>query len=256
MKQLFNLLLFLAAACGSGLMAQEPLVPDAGEGGAERIQYTLILPDEKTPELIRPEENNPFQIAVDESKNEGDTEENRVRDILLAMPAKGGGYGPDGMRVMLGSMRLVAGQMVPDVLPDQEVKLKVKSITPSQIELVWVEKKPTGLPPKPFVINVDVSPRVRYQMPAAVGDKGAAGGGIGTMRMQSLSAFSRAQDPVEAGPDARLTAVEQPQPQTAPRAEPVEDDIARPAEAPPAPSSHVPEASVLRMLFGKHAQKK
>jgi hypothetical protein len=253
MKQFINLLLFLAAACGAGLLAQEPLVPDAGEGETERVQYTLILPDEKNPELIRPEENNPFQIAVDESKNEGDTEENRIRNILLAMPAKGGGYGPDGMRVMLGSMRLVAGQMVPDVLPDQEVKLKVKTITPSQIELVWVEKKPTGLPPKPFVINVDVSPRVRYQMPAGVGDKGAAGGGIGTMRMEGLSAFSRSQEPVaEAVPEARATEEE---PQTAARAEPVQE-AARPAEAPPAPSSHVPEASVLRMLFGKHAQKK
>jgi hypothetical protein len=256
MKQLFNLLLFMSGACGAGLLAQEPLVQDAGEGETERVQYTLILPDEKTPELIRPEENNPFQIAVDESKNEGDTEENRIRDILLAMPAKGGGYGPDGMRVMLGSMRLVAGQMVPDVLPDQEVKLKVKSITPSQIELVWVEKKPTGLPPKPFVINVDVSPRVRYQMPAGVGEKGVAGGGIGTVRMEGMSAFSRSQEPVEASPEARGAAAEEPQPQTASRAEPVQDDVARPAESPPAPSSHVPEASVLRMLFGKHAQKK
>jgi hypothetical protein len=144
--------------------------------------------------------------------------------------------------------------MVPDVLPDQEVKLKVKTITPSQIELVWVEKKPTGLPPKPFVINVDVSPRVRYQMPAGVGDKGAAGGGIGTMRMEGLSAFSRSQEPVaEAVPETRATIAEEPQ--TAARAEPVQE-AARPAEAPPAPSSHVPEASVLRMLFGKHAQKK
>lgn len=252
MKHILYLFFILTAACAMTLRAQEPLVPDTGEGETERVQYALILPDEKTPELIRAEENNPFQIAVDETKTEGDTEENRIRNILLAMTAKGGGYGPDGMRVMLGSMRLVAGQMVPDVLPDQEVKLKVKSITPSQIELVWVEKKPTGLPPKPFVIDVDVSPRVRYQMPAGVGEKGRAGGGIGTVRMEGLSAFSRNQEqPEEAGSETKAAA----NVETASRAQPVEEP-AKPAEAPPPPSSHVPEASVLRMLFGKHAQKK
>lgn len=171
----------------AAVFAQTEPLADAEEA-PERIQYTLFLPEEKNPELIKTEENNPFEATVNQNEKEGDTEENRVRDILLQMPAKGGGNGPAGMRVMLGSMRLEAGQMVPDVLPDQQVKLKVKTITPKQIEMVWVENKPTGLPPKPFVIDVDVSPRVRYKMPSP----GAAdGGGIGTMRMAGISAFTR-----------------------------------------------------------------
>lgn len=210
------------------------------EEAPERVQYTLILPDEKTPEVIRPEENNPFEAVTDNSKNEADTEENRVRNRLLSMPAKGGGYGPQGMRVMLGSMRLEAGQIVPSVLPDQEVMLKVKSITPTQIELVWVEKKPTGLPPKPFVIDVDVSPRVRYQMPGGTGEK--ATGGVGTLKKEGMSAFTRPQE--EPGRQV----------ETAARALPVDEE--KPAAAATPPPANLPEASVLRMLFGNHAQKK
>jgi len=246
MKLILPTLMYLLLA--TAVMAQEPSLVDSDEEARERVQYTLFLPEEKTPELIKPEENNPFEAAADQNEKEGDTEENRVRDMLLQMPAKGGGNGPEGMRVMLGSMRLEAGQMVPDVLPDQQVKLKVKSISPTQIEMVWVEKKPTGLPPKPFVIDVDVSPRVRYKMPSP----GAAdAGGIGTMRMEGISAFTRTET------------VSRPLPSDSPpvRAVAMED---KPASAPPdtsrsstkaAPPANVPEASVLRMLFGNHAAK-
>ena len=116
MKPILITLMTLLLA--SAVMAQEQSLVDAGEDVKERVQYTLFLPEEKTPELIKPEENNPFEAAADQNEKEGDTEENRVRDRLLQMHAKGGGNGPEGMRVMLGSMRLEAGQMVPDVLPE------------------------------------------------------------------------------------------------------------------------------------------
>jgi hypothetical protein len=241
MKPILITLMTLLLA--SAVMAQEQSLVDAGEDVKERVQYTLFLPEEKTPELI-----NPFEAAADQNEKEGDTEENRVRDRLLQMHAKGGGNGPEGMRVMLGSMRLEAGQMVPDVLPDQQVKLKVKSISPTQIEMVWVEKKPTGLPPKPFVIDVDVSPRVRYQMPSPGAD---TGGGIGTMKMDGISAFTREE------------VVSRPLPSDSPPVKAVAMDD-KPTSSEPsttrsssksAPPPNVPEASVLRMLFGNHAAK-
>lgn len=139
--------------------------------------------------------------------------------------------------------------MVPDVLPDQQVKLKVKSISPTQIEMVWVEKKPTGLPPKPFVIDVDVSPRVRYKMPSP----GAAdAGGIGTMRMEGLSAFTRTETvsrPLTSDePPVRAVALED-----KPTSSQSSDTSRSSSKA--APPANVPEASVLRMLFGNHAAK-
>lgn len=242
MKHLLSFLILFFLALTSG--AQEQPSPDAPEAAEakERVQYVLLLPEEKNPELVKPEENSPFEAHSDEAKQEGDTEENRVRDILVRLPAVGGGSGPDGMRVMLGSMRLEAGQMVPKVLPDQQVMLKVKAVSTTSIELVWVEKKPTGLPPKPFFIPVDVSPRVRYRMPS--GSKEDGPGSIGTVSRDGFSAFSPRPS----------TSDEPPSAQVAVKALPVEEKSDT-ATTPAPVSANVPEASVLRMLFGNHAPK-
>ncbi len=139
----------------------------AAEEEEKRVQYQLVLPEEKTPENVKPEEHNPF-----ESENEalsrqapGDTEENRVRDKLLKLPVVGTKRMADGrMRVLLGDIILETGHAVPPVLPDQMVELKVKNITPLYIELAWQEKRLTGLPPKIMTIPINISPQVRYQM--------------------------------------------------------------------------------------------
>ena len=246
---LYSALMLLSAGLA---MAQDTPAADADE--KEQVHYALILPDEKSPETIRPDENNPFESAGDSNIKEENTEETRVRDIMLGMPAKGGGYGPGGMRVMLGSMRLQEGQMVPEVVADQQVMLKVKSITPKQIELVWVEKKPSGLPPKPFVIDVDVSPSVRYKMPSGSSAKG--GSGLGTIRMEGLSAFNREEPEkplANTAEPVRAVAIEDKP------VEPVKDTSSAADKAstpPPAGASKVPEASVMRMLFGNHALQK
>ncbi|MES2738063.1 MAG: hypothetical protein V4672_17200 [Verrucomicrobiota bacterium] len=239
MKRILSLMLLLAATLG--LHAQE----EADGEGTERVQYALILPDEKTPELVKPEENNPFEMAADgAADDEGDTEENQVRDMLLRMPVGGAVSGLRGVRVMLGGMRLEQGMNVPPVIPDQQVTLRVKSITSAAIELVWVEKKPTGLPPKLLVIPVDGSPSVRYRMPTSPGADPAAGGSMGTVRRPDVSALSR---PVADGEPtvARAQPAEAP-PATTPPAAPA----AEPKKSSSAPPSDAPAASVLRMLFG------
>jgi len=206
--------------------------PAEGEVPAERVQYALILPDEKNPEMVKPEENNPFEALSEGHEEEGDTEENQVRDILLSMPVGGGVSGPNGMRIMLGGMRLEPGVEVPPVLPDQQVVLKVKDITHNTIELIWVEKKPTGLPPKTLIIQRDSSPRVRYQMPANNSAPGTTpGGSMGILRRDPTSATDITETPT-------TTAV------------PVQEQTQKPAALPAPPPANVPEASVLRMLFG------
>ncbi len=139
----------------------------AGEEGEKRVQYQLVLPEEKTPENVKPEEHNPFESENEalSRKSTGDTEENRVRDKLLKLPVVGTKRMADGrMRVLLGDIILETGRTVPQVLPDQMVELKVKNITPIQIELAWQEKRLTGLPPKIMTIPINISPQVRYQM--------------------------------------------------------------------------------------------
>jgi hypothetical protein len=227
----------LLISAGSGLYAQAP------EADEERVQYALILPEEKAPDLVKPEENNPFQSADDGDQGDNNsTEENQVRDLLLRMSVGGAASGLKGMRVMLGGMRLEPGMDVPPVIPDQQVVLRVKSITPSAIELVWVEKKPTGLPPKLLVIPMDGTPTVRYRMPAG---SSSGGSGMGTLRRDGVSAFSPAP------PEEKAEAVATVRP-TEPGPAPVQTAPPPPATAtkPAPPPPNVPEASVLRMLFG------
>lgn len=239
---------------GGLLRAQEE--PAAGEGDPEqRVDYDLILPEEKTPEMVKPEENNPFESSNFDMEVKGDTEENTVRDILLRLPVNGTTTVGDRMRVLLGSMRLEAGMLVPPMIPDQQVQLRVRDITPTAIELVWVEKRPSGLPEKPLVIQIDAKPRVRYQLPAATNPDGT-GGSMGSMTKDAMTAFSQ---PFERAPNGQTVAMKTPSaPATVPAAAVTNDGpgspAAAPAEPPPTtPPSAAPEASVLRMLFGNKA---
>lgn len=167
MNFLHRMLLFYGLGCAA--MATAARAQEAGDeaGDDQRVQYQLILPDEKTPENVKPEEHNPFE-SESEAQNRlapGDTEENRVRDRLLKLPVVGTKRMPDGrMRVLLGNIILETGKTVPPVLPEQLVELKVKNITTEYIELAWQEKRATGLPPKLMVIPINISPRIRYQM--------------------------------------------------------------------------------------------
>ena len=135
-----------------------------------------------------------------------------------------------------------------DYIVRQTVGPLIEGKTPKQIEMVWVEKKPTGLPPKPFVLDVDVSPRIRYLMPSGTAASGSSG--LGTIRMEGLSAFSREDTP----PSAEMADSSE----TTVRALAVEDKPAteKGAAIAPPPPTNMPEASVLRMLFGNHAGQK
>ena len=242
----------------------------AGEEGEKRVQYQLVLPEEKTPENVKPEEHNPFESESEalSRKAPGDTEENRVRDKLLKLPVVGTKRMTDGrMRVLLGDIILETGGDVPPVLPEQIVELKVKNITKQYIEIAWQEKRMTGLPPKLMIIPINISPQVRYQMLGQSDDdtKGAKGGTNATM---DLPLRELTPDPPQNTPRKALTAeptppgaqiiADDPQPFSPPRVvEPVTPAPqqatapAKPIETPPATTPPSPAVeSVVRMLFG------
>lgn len=139
---------------------------------SEKIRYQLILPDEKTPEMVKPTETNPFN-KFDGSlikTEEASSAENKVKDALMSMRVSGAAFNPDGSvrAVMLGPIKLERGNIVPQVIPDQEVSLRVNSLSESTIELFWVEKKKNiSLPPRPVIIPVNLKPFVRYVLPSA-----------------------------------------------------------------------------------------
>jgi len=241
----------------------------AGEEGEKRVQYQLVLPEEKTPESVKPEEHNPFESENEalSRKSPGDTEENRVRDKLLKLPVVGTKRMTDGrMRVLLGDIILETGGAVPPVLPEQLVELKVKNITTQYIELAWQEKRVTGLPPKLMIIPINISPQVRYQMLGQTGDdaNGTKGGTNATMDLplreltpdpQPLPKKALSAEP--APPRAQIIA-DDPQPFSPPRlvepATPATQQATaapKPVETPPATTPPSPAVeSVVRMLFG------
>ncbi len=130
------------------------------------VKYSLIMPSEKTSERVKETERNPFGQAQEEHKDEfkASNEENLVRDQLMKLRVVGVIPDVKGTRVMLGDMVLSQGQVVPTVIPEQTLMLRVSKVTSQVIEFEWIEKKLTGLPARTFPIPVDVSPKVRYQL--------------------------------------------------------------------------------------------
>ena len=57
------------------------------------------------------------------------------------------------------------------MLPEQTLLLRVGNITTSAIELLWVEKKPSGLPTRTMTIAVDLRPYVRVKLMGQPTDK-------------------------------------------------------------------------------------
>lgn len=254
------------AALAMPLRAQD----EAAEGEEEkRVQYQLVLPEEKTPETVKPEEHNPFE-SESEAQNRlapGDTEENRVRDKLLKLQVVGTVRMPDGrMSVLLGNIKLEAGKTVPPVLPDQMVELRVKNITSQYIELAWQEKRATGLPPKLMIIPINISPKVRYQMLGQTGEDIKAGNvPNATMDLPQRQIARQETAPPTALPVTESSPVDDllmdtpartppaatvssapPQAVPAPASTPQEQE--KPSNAPPPPSPAV--ESMVRMLFG------
>ena len=276
------LTLFVGWTClPTALHAQEADAEDA----ESRVQYQLILPEEKTPETVKPEEHNPFE-SESESQSRlapGDTEENRVRDRLLKLPVVGTKRMADGgMRVLLGDLILETGKPVPSVLPGQLVELHVKNITTQYIELAWQEKRASGLPPKLMIIPIDIGPKIHYQMPGQVDEEGKDVRGVNATlnpALRSLAAEAQnQQEPPRAGrvddptldllmdaparalplPESRTAATTppdappasaKPSPAPAPSQSPEKQ-----ADTPPAPPPSSPAVeSVVRMLFGNPA---
>jgi len=263
------------------LMCMQARAQDAvaGEDAEKRVQYQLILPEEKTPENVKPEEHNPFESESDAQNRlaPGDTEENRVRDKLLKLQVVGTMRMPDGrMSVLLGNIKLEPGKAVPPVLPEQLVELHVKNITEQYIELAWQEKRATGLPPKLMIIPINISPKVRYQMLGQVDEQGKSVGSVNaTMDLALRQATSGQQAPPPAAamnepPPPRAEFVDEfpilPEPvrQTAMKEPAAPLSVPVPAGAPEQPAAATPPTptqpraspaveSVVRMLFGTPA---
>jgi hypothetical protein len=188
--------------CGlMGLACTTVLGQDQGASQEQRakVEYALIFPDEKAPELVKPEEANPFvAVVVEEIKqDQTSSEENLVKERLLALSVVGASPRAESFRVQLGDMILEAGMVLPAFLPEQEVFLRVNTITDKEIEFVWLEKTKTGLPPRTLTMPIQIKPFVRYALPGQpAGQKGADRSyGQHDAHANALLAAARAEPP-------------------------------------------------------------
>jgi hypothetical protein len=167
-KQLLFSLLILSTSLAA--RAQDAELDEEPTDG--KVKYTLIMPDEKAPELVKTSEATPFGGVLDETDKQNESgEEIRVSEKLRAMKVVGKSSAKKW--VMLGDLILRKGDLVPPIIGNQSVQLLVRDVTPDYIEMVWVEKKPTGQEPRRLMIQTDVSPRVMQRLPG--GGSGAEG---------------------------------------------------------------------------------
>ncbi|MCB1224948.1 MAG: hypothetical protein KDK99_03970 [Verrucomicrobiales bacterium] len=158
-------LLTAALALSVTVMAEEEM----------KLEYTLIFPDEKGTEVVKPEEPNPFIAVGKEAQHEEtNSEENIVKERLLGLRIVGVSPRADGYRILLGDIWLEAGMTVPPFLPEQSVRLRVNDITEEGVEFVWQEKVNTGLPPRTLFMPMRIDPEVRYQLPGQRGSPDSA----------------------------------------------------------------------------------
>ncbi len=249
----FHFLVTLLYLLTCSLRAQDATTE--GEKGKERVKYQLVLPDEKSPENVKPEEHNPFE-SESEAMNRnapGDTEETRVRDKLLSLHVGGVSVLPSGkLRVLLGDIMLTAGETVPHIFPDQAVELKVKAITPDAIELAWQEKRATGLPSKMMLIPIDIGPTIDKIMPGGVRGQPGIRERSRPETFKQRMASSQGTKPLQALPlkDEPINTPSAPTPELAPATTPA------PASQPPATIPNPALESAIRMMFGTKSEAK
>jgi hypothetical protein len=170
---------FLNAA--SALGQTPPLTPEEEKRAALRmpdLDRSGLEPGMRKPIDVKPGERNPFGLLSvpppeekEEVKIEAETEEMKIRRILGNMRVVGVSGERGDYRVLVGSMKLAKGDMVPRLFATQVEMLRVDEINERQVLLSFVERKLPGqaeLPPRTIGLAVDLTPRVRSLLPGEV----------------------------------------------------------------------------------------
>lgn len=231
MKTPFIISSLIVLASATACLAEE-------EGEArrdEKVHYALILPEEKAPELVKPNEMCPFGgVLDDKSKETVSGEEAKVGDMLRSLPVRGKS---SRNIVLLGDIILRRGQLVPAIIPNQTVQLLVREITPEKVELMWVEKKPTGLNPRLLTIDTDVTPQVSQRLPGNLSGKGGPAEAAPMMTTKPRGEVA-AEGKSPAAPPATV-------------AEPSAPAEKNTEQAPPPAAKNSMGSQLLNMFFGK-----
>ncbi len=140
------------------------------------------MPEDKQPVEVGAEERNPFGKRVVKTAEpviqNAETEETKIRGVIEKLPFEGFTHGAAGTKALIGSFVLAEGSMVPPVLQDQTERLTVLLVTPTDLELGFIEKDgSTGA--RKIVRKLDLQPTVRFKLGGQAEDAKAANGSLG-----------------------------------------------------------------------------
>ena len=150
-------------------LAQERELTPAEQKAADmripELDRSAMAPERREPATVVEGERNPFGLVslppeqVEEVEQiASETEEMRIRRILANMRISGVSGSPGSYRVVLGSMQLKDGEILPKLFADQAEVLRVQSIGEREIILAF-EEKVTGLPARTIGLGYDLTPR-------------------------------------------------------------------------------------------------
>jgi len=168
LKVTFALLLALLVLTNPALAQEKELTPAEQKAADMRIpelDRSAMAPERREPATVVEGERNPFGLVslppeeVQEVEQiASETEEMRIRRILANMRISGVSGSPGSYRVVLGSMQLKDGEILPKLFADQAEVLRVQSIGEREIILAFEEKAP-GLPARTIGLGYDLTPR-------------------------------------------------------------------------------------------------
>jgi hypothetical protein len=173
------LLLPLFPLSGQDTLPTNALTPEQQKALDMRLpelNRAALEPEARIPRKVEEGARNPFgmlsvpvQQEEEEVKIEVETEEMKIRRILGNMRIAGVSGQPGSYRILLGSMQLARGDMVPRLFANQAEQLRVEDITDRQIVLSFIERgQQKDLPPRTIGLGIDLTPRVRSLLPGEV----------------------------------------------------------------------------------------
>jgi len=121
------------------------------------------LPEEKSSDLLRPKERNPFvrrEVKMAEVQEDKESEESKLRGVINSLKITGVIRGGGTMKVLLGDLILKPGAPVPPLIEGQTEQLVVGPITDKQLEIDFVETESRAEPRK-ILVPIDLKPKIK-----------------------------------------------------------------------------------------------
>jgi len=175
----------------------------AAEQGEQPGGGIGILPDQKRGLEVDPQERNPFGVVVVEKKEALTRgEAGKLTEILRGLPFSGLSRNGQGevRSVLLGDLRLVEGEIVPQLVEGQTDELMVQSVSEDEVVVVWSKEAGRQVAEaRKLNLPLDGGPKVEVRLP---GQRKGAGTAAAARKSVMITPPSRRLDPAKMLPTA------------------------------------------------------